>query len=89
MSTVVDAGRVTLGICYDSFMCIFSVMQNSDFQERFPTLRIDVKEWPLLVRGSPNLPCSDLVRVTAGRAPKQKELLKKFIILGLGRCNDM
>lgn len=53
---------VSFEIESESFIVFFEMLQGAEFGEQIPTLPIDVKQFLLCVRQSPNPPWAQLVR---------------------------
>lgn len=67
MSTALNTSKATPHLKCDRFV-LFNVMQRSEFDEKAPTLSVDVKEFLVWVRIYCNVHCLELVSMELKRA---------------------
>lgn len=64
--------------------CCFHIMGSAEFEERFPTFPVHVKELHLLVHNCANAACSKMPIMITCKAARQKQLLIKSMFMGIG-----
>lgn len=88
MLNALDSTRTSIQVNSDRLMQLFHGMQRNEFEERFSTLSVNVKEFFFCVRGSPNEPSSKPIRAmnNGAEGDKRKKPLKVSMFLGIGNA---